>query len=481
MPRFSLHVRKTIRKLLAALAGILVCAFFCLFPAPDALEKAACAAGSSGQIAMRVLGIFFLAVIWWSGQVLQDWLTALVQMLALVQIAGFSFQTAFLGYTNTSVWLIAGAFCLSAAISKAGLFQRISFFFIRRFSPTFRGQVLALLLAGTICAPLLPSTTAKAVFGASIANGIADTLGYAPGSKARCGLFLASYVGFAGVTPAFMSAGVSSYILLGFLPERVTAGMSWGRWLLNASVWLLFVLGGSYAVLCRFFAPEQDASAVSEDLHTKWQTHSKLKKPERICAILLAFAFALWVFGSKLHIEAAVTALAAVVLCFVFGILDGNDLFTAVPWKLFLFLGCVLNIASTFARTGIDIWLTELFAPAFSQLQHPALFLSAVALSVLALRLILISQTASISILLSVLIPAAARFSFSPFLVGFTVLAVQGCWFLPHQNTVQIAALGCMHESVQHRQTAAFCVAFETLSLLGCLCSIPLWSLLGLL
>lgn len=282
MPRFSLHVRKTIRKLLAALAGILVCAFFCLFPAPDALEKAACAAGSSGQIAMRVLGIFFLAVIWWSGQVLQDWLTALVQMLALVQIAGFSFQTAFLGYTNTSVWLIAGAFCLSAAISKAGLFQRISFFFIRRFSPTFRGQVLALLLAGTICAPLLPSTTAKAVFGASIANGIADTLGYAPGSKARCGLFLASYVGFAGVTPAFMSAGVSSYILLGFLPERVTAGMSWGRWLLNASVWLLFVLGGSYAVLCRFFAPEQDASAVSEDLHTKWQTHSKLKKPERI-------------------------------------------------------------------------------------------------------------------------------------------------------------------------------------------------------
>ena len=64
MLRFSLHVQKTIRKLLAALAGILVCAFFCLFPAPDALEKAACAAGSSGQIAMRVLGIFFFAVIW---------------------------------------------------------------------------------------------------------------------------------------------------------------------------------------------------------------------------------------------------------------------------------------------------------------------------------------------------------------------------------------------------------------------------------
>lgn len=314
MPRFSLHVRKTIRKLLGCFGRYTCLRFSAWFPAPDALEKAACAAGSSGQIAMRVLGIFFLAVIWWSGQVLQDWLTALVQMLALVQIAAFPFKPPF---WVTRIPLSGSSRVRSvfrAAISKAGLFQRISFFFIRRFSPTFRGQVLALLLAGTICAPLLPSTTAKAVFGASIANGIADTLGYAPGSKARCGLFLASYVGFAGVTPAFMSAGVSSYILLGFLPERVAAGMSWGRWLLNASVWLLFVLGGSYAVLCRFFAPEQDASAVSEDLHTKWQTHSKLKKPERICAILLAFAFALWVFGSKLHIEAAVTALVAAVL-----------------------------------------------------------------------------------------------------------------------------------------------------------------------
>ena len=95
MSRRSLRARKMTRKLLIALAGMLVCALFCLLPAPETLEKAACTAGSSGQTAMRVLGIFFLAVIWWSGQVLQNWLTALVQMLALVQIAGFSFQTAF--------------------------------------------------------------------------------------------------------------------------------------------------------------------------------------------------------------------------------------------------------------------------------------------------------------------------------------------------------------------------------------------------
>lgn len=467
------------KKQIYAVTGIVLCSGLCGIPAPGALSRAAALAGSTGAVAMRILGITCLAIVWWSGQVVPDWLVAMVMLLLWVLLGNFSFHTAFSAYSSPSVWLIVGAFCLSAAISKTGLFQRISLFLIRLFSPTFRGQVLALLLTGTMCAPLLPSTTAKAVLGASVANSIADAMGYT--GKGRCGLFVASFVGFAGTTPAFMSAGVSAYILLGFLPEETRSGMSWMTWLHETALWLMIVLAGTFFLIQLLFSPESDGALKPEYIRREYEKLGKMEGPERLSAGLLAAAFFLWVMESTLHISAAVTALAIAALCFASGILESGDLATAVPWGLVIFLGCVLNIGNVFAETGIDIWLQGILSSAFSHMGNSLAFLLALALIVIALRLILVSQTATISILLAVLAPVAGSFGMNPFVVGFVILALQGSWFLSYQNSVFTAAIACMEGTVVHKQTVLACVIFELLSLMGCLMSIPIWRAEGLL
>lgn len=469
------------KKQICAIAGIAVCAAFCIVSAPEALCRAAEAAGSTGAAAMRVLGVTCLAVIWWGGRVMQDWLVALVMLLLWVMLGRFSFSAAFAAYASPSVWLIVGAFCLSAAISRTGLFQRISLCLIRLFSPSFRGQVLALLLAGTACAPLLPSATAKAVLGASIANSIADTMGYAPNSRGRCGLFMAAFIGFAGTSPAFMSAGVSAYILLGSLPEESRAGISWTTWVLYTFLWLAIVLVGTFFMIQALFAPENGGSPKAEHVQREYAKPGKMQKPERISAWLLAAAFLLWILESKVSISASVTALGVAVLCFASGILKSEDLATAVPWGLVIFLGGVLNIGPVFAKTGIDLWLQTVLSAVFSRMGDPLMFIVAVALLVTVLRLVLVSQTATITIMMAVLAPVAASFGMDPFVVGFVVLAMQGSWFLSYQNSVFTAALPCMHGTVSHQQAILPCAIFELLSLAGCLCSIPLWRFWGLL
>lgn len=469
------------KKQIYAIAGIVLCAVLCAIPAPAALRQAADSAGSTGTIAMRILGITGLAIVWWSGQVVQDWLVAVVMLLLWVLLGRLPFSVSFSAYGSPSVWLIIGAFCLSAAVSKTGLFQRISLFLIRLFSPTFRGQVLALLLTGTMCAPLLPSATAKAVLGASVANSIADAMGYTAKSRSRCGLFVASFAGFAGTTPAFMSGSVSSYILLGFLPEEARAGMSWMTWFFYTFLWLIIVLTGTFLSIQVFFSPESDCALNPEYIRREYEKLGKMRGPERISAALLAAAFFFWVLESALGISAAVTALGVAALCFASGILESGDLATAVPWGLVIFLGCVLNIGNVFTGTGIDIWLQKILASVFSHMGHPLAFILAVALIVIALRLILVSQTATISIMLAVLAPVADSFGMSPFVIGFVTLALQGSWFSSYQNSVFTAAISCMRGSVVHRQTVLACVIFELLSLAGCLLSIPIWQAGGLL
>lgn len=463
------------------LAGVLLCAGACLVPPPPDLAACALAAGSDGAAAMRILGITLLAILWWAGEVVPDWLATIAMLLLWVLMGGLTFQGAFASFAGSSVWLIVGAFCLAAGITKTGFFRRISWFLIRLFSPTFRGQVLALLLVGTVCAPLVPSATAKAVLGATIANNIADAMGYGPNSKGRCGLFLASFIGFSATTPAFMSGSIFTYTLLGALPEATRAGVDWTSWFVACIPWLAVLLVGFFLAIQVMFRPDRAAALSPAYVDEQYRSLGPMRGKETLSAVLLALSVLLWILESRLGVSAAVTALGAAFFCFASGILDAKELSTAVPWGLVIFLGGVLNLGNVLSAVGIDLWLQTLLSPLFSGITGPALIVAAIAVLVVALRLILVSQSATVIVVIATLAPATAALGLSPFLVGFITLAAEQCWFLSYQNVVFVPALSCMEGTVRHRETVPACWVFEAVSLVGCLVSIPYWRLLGYL
>ena len=465
-------------KLICGVGGVIVCLLFSfVLQAPSSIETAAASVGSTGTIAMRILGITLLAVFWWIGNVGTDWMVTLVMLILWVLLADVSFAKAFAAYSESSTWIIVGAFCLAEAVSKTGLFTRISWFLLRIFPPTFNGQVLAMLLVGAICTPLIPSMTAKAILGVTVANGVATAMGYSNNSNGRYALFMAAWFGFGVTAPVFINGSIFGYTLLGALPagESVT----YVEWFIAMIPWLIIILCGGFLLIKLLYRPGHGGSLTKEYAAEHYRSLGKLQGKELQSALILAGAVLFWVLESTLGIPAAATALLAGLLCFALGILDKKEIATAPKWSIVIFLGGVLALGSVFSGAGIDIWLQALIAPLFERMNNTFLAALIIMVMVVVLRLILASFSATIIIMMAVLTPVASTIGLSPFIIGILVYTVENTWFVRYQNTTYTTCFECVKDTLEYKGTVKASFAYVVLCMIGCLASIPYWSALN--
>ena len=130
----------SIKRAIMGCLGALLCILFCVvLPSPAALQAAAESVGSTGRSAMMVLGTVFLAICWWAGAVISDWMVALLLQCLWVIMKITDVSGAFSSYTNSTVWLFVGVFCITTAVNRTGLIRRIALKLMQHFPPTFLG------------------------------------------------------------------------------------------------------------------------------------------------------------------------------------------------------------------------------------------------------------------------------------------------------------------------------------------------------
>ena len=469
-------------RIISVLLGALICGVFYFLPVPETLARCAAEAGSDGLTAMHVLGGILLAIVWWIGGVFPHWITTITMLLLWVVLGRMPFTMAFSSYASATVWLVIGAFCLAATVTKTGLFHRITLGMIRVFSPNFAGQTLALLVVGTLCAPLIPSDAAKAVLGATLAQEMADAMLYPARSGERCGLFMAAFIGFCISSPAFMSGSVFTYSLYGALSPASQASISWLSWLAAMLPWLLIILTVSYLLIILTASPPKGSVRITREYaQEEYAKLGPMRGEEKKALLLLVGAVLLWVLQDVVHIDAAVTAMAAALLCFAWRLLGEKEISTAVPWALVLHIGGVINLGTILPAVGLDRWIRELVLPLFRNMSTPVEAIVATFVLVLAIRVVMVSQNAVVVMMVALLSPVMAAAGVSEWGIGLVILATGTCWLLPFQNTVFISAMACMEETLTHRQTMKYAVFYELCSLLAFLVSIPYWRWLGII
>ena len=469
-------------RIISVLLGALICGVFYFLPVPETLARCAAEAGSDGLTAMHVLGGILLAIVWWIGGVFPHWITTITMLLLWVVLGRMPFTMAFSSYASATVWLVIGAFCLAATVTKTGLFHRITLGMIRVFSPNFAGQTLALLVVGTLCAPLIPSDAAKAVLGATLAQEMADAMLYPARSGERCGLFMAAFIGFCISSPAFMSGSVFTYSMYGALSPASQASISWLSWLAAMLPWLLIILTVSYLLIILTASPPKGSVRITREYaQEEYAKLGPMRGEEKKALLLLAGAVLLWVLQDVVHIDAAVTAMAAALLCFAWRLLGEKEISTAVPWALVLHIGGVINLGTILPAVGLDRWIQELVLPLFRNMSTPVEAIIATFVLVLAVRAVMVSQNAVVVMMGALLSPVMAATGVSEWGIGLVILATGTCWLLPFQNTVFISAMACMDETLTHRQTMKYAVFYELCSLLAFLVSIPYWRWLGII
>ena len=517
-------------KLGCAAAGALVAA----------LLIATCPIPGLSYQATAVLGILIMAIVWWITGVLPEFVTAVVMAVLFVVVAGISVGATFSTFASSTWWLLLSAFTLGVGMKTSGLMRRIALAIVRKFPRTFRCQVIAQLVTGTVLGPLIPSLAVKGAMLAPLAMSIGDELGYERQGKRATGLFAAMLVGIRTVAPTIVSASVTGYALMATLPADVQEQFNMASWFVAALPWLVVVLVMNYFLIMGMYgrgeasacdavedspsdtvgAPgnaqsleqsslrcgtrfvgaaecadsrrdEAESSAVES---SRGGTNEGDSKPipdglgpfsaveKRMLAIIL-MTVVLWATEPFHHISAMAVGLAALVFMFVLKVIDVPAFKSDVNWTSLLFIGIALGLGSVFAEAGLNDWVMQTCGPAFQALAgNPYLLVLGIGVITVVLRFLIVSEVAYLNLLMAFLVPMAASVGVNPWVLGFSAYALVIAWFAKYQSPIYLAAFYAVDgKMAKHSELAKYCGVYLATCLAGLVVCVPYWQWMGLL
>ena len=219
----------------------------------------------------QYLGCFgFLLTCLISGA-LPDWVATLATMVMLLVFKLGKVADVTVEFSGTTVWLCIGVFIMSVGINNSGCMKRLALWVLTKFPGTYRGQVTAMMLAGIITTPMIPSSYAKTSIMAPLIGQVCEAVGAEPNSKAARGLWFANFMGTYILGIAFMSGSAFVALMIGFMQGLA---FTWGSWLKCTIVWYLVLIVLTYlycTIICK--PKEKLAGDVRSEEHTLNSSH----------------------------------------------------------------------------------------------------------------------------------------------------------------------------------------------------------------
>ena len=289
-----------------------------------------------------------------------------------------SLRWALSGFSESTVWLIVGAFVFAIGYRKSGLGKRIALMLVRLLGRRTLGLGYAITFADLLLAPATPSNTARAggtIF--PIVANIPRIYGSEPGPTAgRIGTYV--------MWTAFASCGVSSSLFLTALAPNAAAlsiakktvglDVSWSQWFIGfAPLGLLLVLLVpllSY-VVCR---PEiKDSPEMPVWAAEQLKEMGPPSRDEWVMLALVLLAMFLWITGSNPnitlpwlgsnYINPTMVVLVVISLLLVTGVVEFKEIIAEkAAWEVFFYFTSLLTLASGLNDIGFIKWVAVEFA-----------------------------------------------------------------------------------------------------------------------
>ncbi len=338
---------------IGAVLGIAAGLVVAFLPPPEGLTREA----------MIALGISLWAIVFWIAQVFSLFLTSMLMCAFFALTKVVPFPQAFSGFSNSTLWFMIAALGMSLALTKSGLMKRFAYNIMRFFAPTFKGQVLGLIVSGIAINPFIPSTTAKLSMGAPIAKSVGEAMGYENQSRGIHGLFLAVVTGFMLMSVCFISANFFGYIAFGALPQAVQAEFNWIKWFTGMIPWGVVVGTGCFFSILALYKPEQDSALSKEYIVDELGKMGPLTKEEKFTMLIFLIAVVLWA-TERLHgVAGAVVAIIGMMVLMMVNVITVNDFKTKIPWDMIFLVGSMMSLGGVLNALGIQTYISRVCAP----------------------------------------------------------------------------------------------------------------------
>jgi L-tartrate/succinate antiporter len=269
------------------------------------------------------------------------------------------------GYSNSTVWLIFGAFILALGYDKTGLGHRIALVIIKRMGKSTLLLGYGIALADLMLAPFIPSPTARSggiIY--PIANDLALDYGSKPNdpSSRRVGSYLmwVAIMTTCVTSSLFLTAASFNLLAVGFVEKLAHIELSWTDWFLTAAPAIIPLLILIPVLTYWLYPPEvKRNSEVSKWAATQLEKIGPLSRREMILAGVVVLSLVLWVAGGA-YVSAATVAFIAVSLMLMTRVLTWSDIASHKrAWTTFAWLGALIALCDGLNRVGFVKWFAD--------------------------------------------------------------------------------------------------------------------------
>jgi L-tartrate/succinate antiporter len=317
------------------------------------------------------------------------------------------------GFSNTTVWLIFGAFMFALGYEKTGFGERIALLLVKSLGRRTLTLGYAVAVADFLLAPFTPSNTARSggtIF--PVIKNLPPLYNSKPNdpSARRIGSYLMwTAIASTCVTSSmFLTALAPNLLALEIAQKTAHVSIGWMEWFMAfapVGIPLLIVV----PLLTYFVYPPEVKSG---DEVPKWAAAElrklgPLSRAEITLSCLVVLALGLWIFGTSI-IDPTTAALAVISLMLLTGVVSWGDMLTDKPaWNTLAWFATLVALADGLSRVGFVKWFADMLA---SDVHGLSPHTAAVALIVIFFvgHYLFASVTAHVTALLPVMLAVAA-------------------------------------------------------------------------
>jgi citrate:succinate antiporter/L-tartrate/succinate antiporter len=282
------------------------------------------------------------------------------------------------GFSESTVWLIVGAFVFSIGYRKSGLGKRLALLLVRGLGRHTLGLGYAVAFSDLVLAPATPSNTARSggtVY--PIVSNIPKIYGSEPGpTAARIGTYVmwTAFAATAVTSSLFLTALAPNAAALSIAKKIVGVDIGWSQWFIGFAplgVPLILLVPLLSYLICR---PEVKQSPEIVTWSAKeLEAMGPLSRNEWIMAALVLLAMFLWITGSNPdislpgvgsnYINATMVVFVVISLMLVTGVVEFADIIAEkAAWEVFFYFTSLLTLSSGLNEIGFIKWVAAGYA-----------------------------------------------------------------------------------------------------------------------
>ncbi len=279
-----------------------------------------------------------------------------------------SLSWALSGFSNSTVWLIFGAFMFALGYESTGLGRRIALLLVKRMGRRTLTLGYAVALADALLAPFTPSNTARS--GGTIypvirnLPALYDSKPNDPSAR-RIGSYL-MWVAIAStcVTSSMFLTGLAPNLLALELVKK-TAGVEigWMQWFTAfAPVGVLLLIAVPLLAYLLYPPQVRAGDEVPAWAAAELRKMGPMSGREITLAVLVGIALALWIFGGEV-INATTAALVVISFMLLTRVVTWDEMMAnKAAWNTLAWFATLVALADGLTRVGFVKWFAAAIA-----------------------------------------------------------------------------------------------------------------------